>query len=257
MRTTVTSLTDSTKTYQVDIIKNTCECKSWKYQRKPIHARTCKHLDSLRPAPLVDDTYSLLKYPVTKVKDDYFQLISSHVPRRKMDDAITMFTFSTKYDGIRIRLRDGMATTRGGMTIDLKSMKLPFGMEGDELEYDCELIHRTKPGHRNVMTELDKNHLKNLDVRAFDLIDSQLTFQDRYRLLTSRLLDTRFRVTQFPIKNWNHLMKELRSVLAKGEEGLVIRNGRSKYTRSHRSVKNAFKLKRIPDSHDDTKHNFK
>jgi hypothetical protein len=242
----VMSLTNPTISYRVNIDNNSCECLHWKYQRKPIHLRSCKHLDSVRVRPVVlEDVYSVVTYSPKKVKDDYFQLISSHVPRRIHTMAV--YVFSEKFDGIRIRIHKGFGTTRRGMVIDLATMQLPFGDQTDDLEYDAELIHKNVlvGGHHNVMKELNRNTLQKLTVKVFDVIDLNLPFQERYRKLTDVLRDdlSSFLVSQRPVESWRQLAQELEKVQSKHGEGLIIRNITSYYIPQKRNSKNVFKLK--------------
>jgi ATP-dependent DNA ligase len=159
------------------------------------------------------------------------------------------FVYSIKHDGIRIRIQKGFGTTRGGMVIDLAGMKLPFGDETDDLEYDGELIHgSSSPGPDNVMKELNGNSVEKLHVKVFDLVDLDLTFQKRYEKLIRRLgRRSIYLVPQFPVERWSQLEQKLRDVQVNGGEGLVLRNVTSKYTKIRRSVKIAFKMKKFPE----------
>jgi hypothetical protein len=244
----VTSFTDATVSYDIDIVLNTCTCMKWKYQRLPVAQRTCKHLarerERQRERGIVStpktETFSITTYPPIHVEDTYFQLFSHHIP-----DTLNYndYVYSIKYDGIRIRITGNQAITRGGITIDLTGMAgIPF--DDTMTEWDAELIHLTKPGHNNVMIELYANRVNKLSVRVFDVIDTTQTFGERQARLV-QYVPTPFRVQYKPIRDRKHLSIVVKEILGAGEEGVVVRNLNGKYEPGHRSRFNAFKVKRI------------
>lgn len=179
----VASFTDASKTYTVDISKNTCTCPAWRYHRKGIP--TCKHLDKVRPPP--DQTTSLVRYRKKKTKCTRFHVISAHLPKCSLVD----FLYSQKYDGVRIRFRlsDKKAITRkDGMEIDISCLLPNITNNKEDLEFDAELIFsgenpEKQNGHDLVMKELTNNRVHTLSLKFFDIIDTVRTFQDRQTIL--------------------------------------------------------------------------
>jgi ATP-dependent DNA ligase len=231
----VNSFTDRKKEYVIDVDKNTCTCMKWKYQRLPVHLRTCKHLDSVR---VRSNTANHVRYPPIPVKDNYFQLVSNNVPKH-ID--LSNFLYSVKYDGIRLRIKEQVGTTRGGMEIDLSSMDLPLN---PQVEYDVELIHKTKPGHNNVMLEVNAGRMVYLTVRVFDIVDRMLPFKDRYKQLVEDV-PVPYRVEQYRARTWENIVNVMHSILSEGHEGIVVRNYNGLYTSDTRDNTNIFKVKSV------------
>lgn len=229
----VPSFTDSTVSYTVHAGLNTCTCQHWKYQRRPVRQRTCKHLDSVQ-----ETSPSLTTYPQQPVADTYFQLVTHHIPTHLPANE---YVYSRKYDGIRIRVTGTMATTRGGMTIDLTALALSF--VDTRLEYDAELIHVRTPGHRRVMSDVNANRLHNLSVRVFDLIDTTRTFQERQIRIVDHV-PLPYRVTYAPVYNRTHLALVVRDALHRGEEGVVVRRLSGHYEPGRRRRDTVFKVKK-------------
>jgi ATP-dependent DNA ligase len=233
----VVSFTDFSVSYTVDARSNTCTCMRWKYQRLPVRQRTCKHLDSIRVRkPLLRP--SITKYPDIPVEDTYFQLVTHH---QSPQIEPLEYVYSIKYDGIRVRIRGHEAITRGGIRIDVTEMELPF--VSVDIEYDAELIHDAQPGHNRVMEELYANRLHRLSVRVFDLIDTTLPFDERQTYVTEHV-GPPYRVQYLPVHDRVHLSRVVRSVLASGEEGIVVRRCKGLYEPGRRSRYNAFKIKK-------------
>lgn len=238
-RFSVMSLSDPDKTYTIDISKNTCSCPHWKYQRKPVHLRTCKHLDKYRTLEN-ESSDDKVRY-TNKRRDDYFLLIADYPPSSIVGQTLL---YSEKYDGIRISLKGHLGTTRGGIEIDLKELKLPFVQSN--LEFDCELVMSTgtKTSHNSVMIEVNSNRIHNLTVKVFDLIDYERTFQERLDTLNETVGDP-YLVKYRMVTDWETLRDSLLSIQSEGGEGLVVRNVNGMYIRGRRSTKNAFKIKRM------------
>jgi len=181
----------------------------------------------------------MTSYPETPVADTYFQLVTYHIPKHL--EAQEYF-YSIKYDGVRVRLNGTIATTRGGIQIDITGLALPF--ETTTVEYDAELIHVEKPGPNNVMIELNANRIEKLSVRVFDIIDLTRPFEERQASLLAQVEEP-YRVLQHPLRDREHLTLVIRAVLSTGAEGVVVRNRRGFYVPGRRSRRNAFKVKRL------------
>ena len=282
----VASLTDPQKSYRIDVSMNTCTCPAWKYQRKPVPERSCKHLSPYRvqyerlkqgdrkrgegrgiatyPKSPYRVQYERLKqghgkrgegkgivtYPKTKVVNR-FQLLANAPPK---SCAKVLgggdFVFCEKYDGVRISLRGHTATTRGGIQIDLSSLRLPFVARGDNgtapVEFDCELITRQRPtSHLAVMGLINRGIVEGLTVRIFDIMDKgDSPFGERLQELTRRV-GPHYVVIYFILRNVEMLHRALDDVQGRLKgEGLVVRNLYGYYLRGRQSAHNAFKLKR-------------
>jgi ATP-dependent DNA ligase len=235
----VLSFTDATVSYTVDPNLNTCTCMNWKYQRLSVAQRTCKHLD--RERDHIEPRVSITTYPQTKVKKEtHFQLVHDDIPSSLPSNE---YVYSIKYDGVRIRITGHMAITRGGISIDLTNMSLPFAHT--LLEYDAELIHMNTPGHTNVMLEINANRIDNLSVRVFDIIDTTLIFTERYNKLL-RYVKKPYLVEYAPIRNRAHLSVVVQDVLeVKKEEGVVVRHSQGRYQPGSRRKVNVFKVKHL------------
>lgn len=227
------------KKYTINIEKNTCTCDAWKFQRLPIHVRTCKHLDSVRKQK--NKGFSLITYPYERVADDVFQLISNSLPTSSC--LLENYMYSRKYNGVRIRIQGTTAYTRGGILIDITSMQLPFTTHLDN--FDCELIiHRGKTTHNNVMLEINANRISKLSVKVIDLIDDDSVFSKRLKKL-NKIVPKKYRVKYYEAKNWANIGQGLEKILKEGGEGIVVRNKQGLYTPSSRSKFNAFKIKSL------------
>jgi ATP-dependent DNA ligase len=235
VKRSVASFTDGTLSYDVDPVLNTCTCKKWKYQRVPVVNRTCKHLDSIR---LQSSSPSITTYPEENIEDTYFQLVTHHIPTHL---PANKYVYSIKYDGIRVRITGNTAITRGGMTIDLTQLALPF--VDTRVEYDAELIYTDKPGHTNVMLELSANRIHALSVRVFDIIDTSVPFQERLTTLMEQV-PLPYRVNHTSLRDRTHLSKVVQEVLTTGAEGVVVRSLEGYYEPGRRSRYNVFKVKR-------------
>lgn len=241
----ITSFTDSSIIYKVNIEKNTCTCPAWKYHRKNIP--TCKHLDLVRTAP--DQSTSFVHYIKNKKKKcDNFHVISSYLPKTSLDT----YVYSRKYDGIRIRfcMLDKKAITRKcGMSIDISSI-LPHTTNNidDTIEFDAELLFegnfsKGKTGHDMVMKELTNNRIHNLTIKVFDIIDRTKTFEDRLIVLKKCNLPTEMIVDYKSAYNYQHLQSVMISYKKLHYEGIVVRNMSGLYTSGKMCNRNAFKIK--------------
>jgi len=240
LKLSVASFTDTDVVYSVDVALNTCTCMKWKYQRVPVGQRTCKHLDRVR-VQTPSAVPSITTYPSHPVEDNFFQLVTHSTPSSL---PAGQYVYSIKFDGIRVRITGQMATTRGGMTIDLTSMKLPFLSSDEDIEYDAELIHMDRSGHAHVMQELYANRLDRLSVRVFDVIDTARPFDERQTSLDGGAVVAPYRVEYHPVEGLGHLADVVLRVLATGAEGIVVRNLQGTYAPGQRSRYNAFKVKK-------------
>ena len=234
----VLSFTDPSQSYSVDVEKNTCTCLHWKYQRLPVNQRTCKHLESVR-GKRWSASPQYVRYPSKACHDNVFQLIADVPPARFSPAA---YVWSEKYDGIRVRLNGPTATTRGGISIDLSALDLPF--VSNEHEFDGELICPRRPGHFSVMRELNANNVANLTVKVFDVIDDTRPFHERLRVLRQTVRED-YRVSYADIPPLEELQRHLRDILAGGGEGIVVRRRDAAYGHGERRRNVAFKGKRL------------
>jgi len=180
-------------------------------------------------------------YPRTKVtKEIHFQLVHDDIPSSLPSNA---YVYSIKYDGVRVRITGHLAITRGGISIDLTNMNLPFAHT--LLEYDAELIHTSTPGHTAVMLEINANRIDKLTVRVFDIIDTTLLFNERYSKLR-RCVNKPYLVGYAPIRNRAHLSVVVQDVLGvQKEEGVVVRHSKGRYQPGSRRKANVFKVKHL------------
>jgi hypothetical protein len=234
----VRSFTNPNVSYTVDPVRKTCTCPSFWFQRLPMEDRTCKHLRSRVPDQEVPRAPSLVTYPKKSVKDTYFQLVHREIPASLPANT---YVYSLKYDGIRIRVTGHRGVTRGGLSIELTQLALPF--VNTATEYDAELIHVRTPGHNHVMSALSANQIHELSVRVFDIIDTRRTFEARHAQLLERV-PAPYRVVHTPLRDRAHLSEVVREVLAAGEEGVVVRSLGGRYAPGRRDRHNVFKLKR-------------
>ena len=198
-----------------------------------------------------------VQYPPEPVRDDAFQLIADRAPAA-FDP--TQYLYSEKHDGIRVRITGSVATTRGGLRIDLGELKLPFvqlppddpadadATNYDGIEWDGELLDRRRPGHLVVMRELNANRIDNLTVKVFDALGHAArgrSFEER-QAIVRRCIPPPFRVPHHAVPaDPATLSRYLRDLLARGGEGLVFRHRAAPYRAGERRCAVAFKVKRV------------
>ena len=260
--------------YTTNVDTNYCSCKHWKYQRKPVSARDCKHLIANRGFAL----QSVDEYEYVQNKPA-FMLLSENIPKRPIMQ-VENYLFSRKFDGIRCALdTDGRFISRGGVLLFDIPFTPPFQLDG-------ELCHRNTEGHVHVMKALDKKQYHLLVFRAFDLWPPVITttnnnkktsrrrertrrkrgthmvlavdasYATRYKMLQEIVTNNSKNefitlVTQHDFSNTGTSLQEqvntiLEKYQANGFEGVVVRCKTSPYTNSGRRDNTVmFKAKKV------------
>ena len=235
----VRSLTDESNVYTVTVSKNHCTCKAWRFHRKGIP--TCKHLDQIRTPPIQKDAVVKYLKPKTK-KCTHFHVISAYLPKCTLHN----FVYSRKYDGIRIRFRlsDKTAITRkGGMSINISTLLKDIKQNnGDDLEFDAELIHKQYSTHDIVIKELANNRLGMLKLKVFDIIQTTKTFTERQREIQKHIPQD-MRVDYHEANSYKHLEGVMITYKENKYEGIVVRNKTGLYLPGHSSNTTAFKIR--------------
>ena len=136
--------------------------------------------------------------------DTYFQSMSTRVPSVAHPG---LYSYARHPDGVRIRLRGHRAITLGGTTLDLSSLVQTFiAADPDtEFEYDAYLVHTGSAGRKGVLRALyGGGTLDRLTIRVIDIIQSSLTFHERYGILESKV-GRPYRVGYYPLLDDVHL----------------------------------------------------
>lgn len=255
MATSTKSFTDPHISYVVDILKNTCTCKSWKYQRKPNNQRDCKHLIQLRGHRLEVTPNNILTYPSKKTTTFPFQLISSTIPKR-LNQTITSYMWSIKHDGIRVALDSSSlgGRTRAGLYVTHFPSSSSVVLPKNNI-YDTELIYvddkeGTKSNHDLVWKVLNEGKTEHLQYRIFGILEidgnstNEWTFEKRYEYICDHIPESLL-VRQEFCETWPQLQFELKTVLENNGEGLVVRSRHGLYLGGKRKNTNAFKMKSL------------
>lgn len=218
--------------YNTIVEKNYCSCPNWKYQRKPPSQRDCKHLIQQRGYVNNRNTQT---YTYTQFKPK-FQLISETIPKKPITDT-TLYTFSRKFDGIRVMFHKGELVTRNG--VKLTGFKYYGSKRFRNIPpLDCELCHISREGHNQVMAALDNNDWSYLKLGVIDTMQETLPFSDRYRIIQQLRLpkDGFFKIQQFAFyKNMTvqqSLPKLISLCQSKNFEGIIVRKWSAFYDSS-------------------------
>jgi ATP-dependent DNA ligase len=232
--------------YKTIVKENYCNCKAWKYQRKPNRNRDCKHLIKKRGFTLLHSE----DYEYVKSKPS-FMLLSETVPTKPIIN-VDDYVFSRKFDGIRVALNsNGDLITRSGVVLkDYIQYKPPFQLDG-------ELCHLKKEGYVNVMKALDKKEYSDLVVRVFDFFpdeeDKCIPYIQRYDELFNISREWPKKKMEFVVQHnfeidGSFLQDQIKKLVLdcrdQGFEGIVVRSKKSCYIRSGtRDNKVIFKIK--------------
>lgn len=224
-------------TYDIDLDRRYCSCKSYQYRRTQHRDRNCKHLNSLCTP----------SYAVRYTKEPQaFQLISDAVPKKH--SVYADWVYSEKHDGIRVRVQGTSAWTRGGMCVDLTGIWTPD--VGSPYSYDAELCtHSSEPSsHDRVLSYMIAGKIRSLRLCIFDIIDLTRTFGQRLLMLSDHNIPAENLVRYHMVNLWRgpSLMDRLHGmdIGSPGCEGVIIRNPRAKYDPSgRRSNRSIFKVK--------------
>ena len=246
--------------YQTSLMKNTCSCLGWKYQRKPPHLRSCKHLRQLGQEPSAQNApyeYRAMDpaLPPTPM------LVAQSPPLTPLNPK--EYLFSRKYDGIRVWFDGELLTTRNGVILTgapkkLRLLSLP-PLPHEIAVLDGELVHRTIDSHYAVMESVNNRRWSDLRFQVFDFVPrsvhSELPFLDRYRLLLTlqkhawkSLQPTICLVQQNAFLPHVSVQQQLPFLMSQcseqNQEGIVVRQKQHTYDRNGKRVKTAmFKVK--------------
>ena len=249
--------------YKVDIAKNYCSCPHWKYQKRNVRLRECKHLLAAREHAGI---YTTREASMKMGIPPSFMLISNTVPSHLPP----CLSWSRKYDGIRVQwsCADGLMRTRNGMV--LHHMISDGFIMTDNIRYnlDCELVYcdRTTPSettpeawpvstHTKVMAAintLDNTYLRLvvIDIMSDEMSDDDLPYVDRVAYINDNIVRTQkvsgIIVNLMPINSdadtLHMVCKRLQTEL--GFEGIIVNNINSTYIRKNkRDCKTVFKIK--------------
>lgn len=210
------------KTYTTDVKTNFCSCLSWKYQRKPVYSRMCKHL--LKAGAVVTELHEEWKKkgPIPKIM----------LYRKNIDFIQENWYCSEKLDGVRGFFDGHTMYSRGGIIIDIPDRIRDY-LTLQKLTVDGEFWMQRNSLKKIVnATQSNKNSVywKGVKFYVFD-IHSNKTFQERYKIIQK----FPFFCKQKPITLKNIPIK-LKDVVENGGEGLVIRNPVGLYKNYGRSM---------------------
>lgn len=222
-----------------------CTCPAFKFQRRPVRDRTCKHIQAYFP-----DHQNLPDlYPVQKVAKPDFFLLAELNPERPPKD-IESFLWSVKLDGVRVLYDKKQLVTRGGMTVRAPK-ELLRGLPKN-LALDCEL-YAGKNTLNKVIAAMQVgppdpfwNHIQ---VMVFDTPEyPDEPFLERYQRLLEHREDHPKEVwklvPQHRVRSFESLSERLDQLTEAGEEGIVLRHKDALY-QPGRNSKMALKWKRI------------
>ena len=220
-----------------------CSCKGFKYQRKPVRDRTCKHtlmwFSDYQPMP---DLYPVENRP----KPELF-LLSDFNPKNPPED-LTSFWWSEKLDGVRVFYDGKDLITRGGKTVraprDLL-LNLPEGLQLDgELWAGHNTLDRVLAAMQVGPPDPTWNQIRFM---VFDSPQwSDESFEERYQRLLEQRTDHPEEpwelVVQHRVRSFGELEKRVKKVTRVGGEGVVLRHKEALY-RKGRNSKMALKWK--------------
>lgn len=216
------------KTYQTDPLKHWCNCPAFRYQRKPLNLRLCKHLLSMG-VKSIDDTYTW------KAKTDKPQIMLYSDIRGLIQP---MWWASEKLDGVRGRWTGKEMVSRSGFIIDIPDSirsYLPSGLILDG-EFATEKRNNLQVSINATQSHKFSKCWENVNFYIFDVFNTD-PFLHRYQLIKK----FPFFCKQTPIY-LDNIDAELKIVCEKEGEGLIIRNPKGLYTTKGRS-KDVVKVK--------------
>jgi hypothetical protein len=139
---------------------------------------------------------SIIKSVDISMADTHFQLMSHHTTQIMVPGT---YVYARYPNGVRLRIRGDRGITRGGTTIDLSSLCLPF--TDTTIEYDACLVHTDPYGNGSVLFELyTMGTLAHLTIRVIDIIDVTLPFRDRCALLVAKV-PRPYRIGYYPVED--------------------------------------------------------
>jgi DNA ligase 1 len=217
--------------YITDIHKNYCSCPAWKYQKKAMSLRTCKHLKKL-----------IQTVEVTDCPDVEFQ--TTHRPdimlySKRIDKIKQGWVYSVKLDGVRCRWDGNQMISRGGVIVDVPNrirIGLPDDMliDGEIWGNGCTLSYITN----TIMLCKTSADWEPLNFHVFDVNIKDVGYFIRMNILR----DTAPTLTyckQRVVHQLGRIQTILDKVVASGGEGLVVRSqtGLYKTGRSQEVIK--------------------
>lgn len=223
-----------TDKYKTTLSPNFCDCPSWKYMRKPVHARQCKHIlklelqSDVKRSTKEKTNKNTQKSNIWEKKGTKPKIMLYSDNRKLIQD---MWLSSEKIDGVRGRWTGEKMVSRGGLVIDIPD-RIRSYLPGD-IKLDGEFATTKRKNLRVAInaTQSDKHskYWKGINFYVFDVYNHK-PFTERYELIK----DYPHFCKQTPIK-LNKLTQKLKSVCEKGGEGLVIRNPNGLYKTYGRS----------------------
>lgn len=206
-----------------------CSCEAFRYQRRPVNTRTCKHTQLYFPeyAPLPD------LFPRTYIEPPPFFTLREFDPERLPSEPLTEFYWSEKFDGCRI-LWDGPKghmVTRTGRVVHLPTQGWTRDLPRD-LTLDGELYHGPQGLHQVIAALNDGPTHSVWPQLRFMVFDSPEwpaeTFAERHQRLLERQADHPDEpwelIEQHRVRSLEQLNQRLKAIARRGGEGLVLRH---------------------------------
>ena len=253
----VPSATQPGVVYTVDAANHFCTCPGFKYQARPVAARTCKHLPVApsggfgpprRRSSSSSSSSSRLRVPLVG------QTPGPRVFRRQ----VGQYLVSRKYDGVFAKLdAAGVLTTRGGQRYVVPAAMVPDPWPEEAAALDVEVCpadaEATEYTHYDVMRSLNRGQAVGLHFKVIDYDPRDrpgLPFHARYAHLDRALRGTTravslVRRTRVPAGTaWQDALRDLAEVCRQeGYEGVVFQDRGAAYTPGERSSVRSFKWK--------------
>ena len=206
--------------YKIDIQKNYCSCLGWKFQKKPVYARTCKHLREA--GQIIPDTVP----PFQKYNPPDIMLYSSDQRQIK-----NKWLYSEKLNGVRGFWDGKKMLSRNGTVIHLPkriSKQLPT-----DLKLDGEFWGPTRTFQNIVNATQSQSESKYWRGVYFYIFDchSKEPYIERYNRI--KLLPRVCKQT--PILKSN-IVRKLNTVIKRGGEGLILRDPAGLYKNRGRTT---------------------
>ena len=190
MKYSVPSFSKTGKEYIVDLEKNFCTCPSFTFQKVPLHARSCKHMQLVENhdgGGNIMDTK--VKWKVSKPVRPY-PLIAHGPSKTVLSLPVSGFTFSRKFDGVFARIDSEGFTLKSGTKYLLPHLGKTWPARFKNCTLDVEVC-LTNPNsvydcHSDVMLILNRGILHEIENRLrFMVIDYRHhgDFTERYNNL--------------------------------------------------------------------------
>lgn len=206
----------SDNTYGTDVEKHWCGCPHFKYQKKPISQRMCKHLLRMgaKYIPALHD------WP-KKVPKPHIMLYGDNVKKYVKNG----WYCSEKLDGVRGYYDGTRMISRNGNTIDIPDRIRKYLSK--QYKVDGEFFKTRKTFHdvvKAIQSPKSSKDWEGIEFYVFDIHNSMVFF-DRYMLIHNVYP---FYCKQYIIHT-DDIDRELKLIENKGGEGLILRNPQGLY----------------------------